>query len=309
MLDVYESKLDLNLLRVLLAVADTGGVTQAAKALYVTQPAVSAALRRLADALGYPVVVRNGRGIELTAKGARLAASTRDHIGALLDSTKGDAQFSPKLCRDTIRLGLSDAGDLWLLPKLLKLFQREAPAMAIVSVPVQFRTVERALLDGVVDMAVTVADEMPKNIQRAPLFITDFVCLFDRSKHPSLRRVTERFYFEADHVIVSYNRDLRGIVEDLFGKQRKVRCSVGSFAGIANLVRGTKLLATVPRIIATHFVDRQSQLTFLDLPFSYAGAPTELFWRDALTDDPKHRYIRDAITRATKPEKYANLNV
>jgi LysR family transcriptional activator of mexEF-oprN operon len=44
---VYARDLDLNLLRVFIAVADAGSVTGAAERLYVTQPAISAALRRL----------------------------------------------------------------------------------------------------------------------------------------------------------------------------------------------------------------------------------------------------------------------
>jgi DNA-binding transcriptional LysR family regulator len=40
----YGRDLDLNLLRVIQVVADTGSVTEAAGILYLTQPAVSAAL-------------------------------------------------------------------------------------------------------------------------------------------------------------------------------------------------------------------------------------------------------------------------
>ena len=43
---IYEKNLDLNLLRVFVVVAEAGSVTEAASRLYLTQPAVSAALRR-----------------------------------------------------------------------------------------------------------------------------------------------------------------------------------------------------------------------------------------------------------------------
>jgi len=49
---VYGRDLDLNLLRVFAVVAESGSVTEAANRLYMTQPAVSAALRRLAAATG-----------------------------------------------------------------------------------------------------------------------------------------------------------------------------------------------------------------------------------------------------------------
>jgi LysR family transcriptional activator of mexEF-oprN operon len=64
--------LDLNLLRVFAVVAETGGITEAAKRLYLTQSAVSAALRRLTTAVGAPLFLRSGRGIALTSRGERL---------------------------------------------------------------------------------------------------------------------------------------------------------------------------------------------------------------------------------------------
>lgn len=49
-------------------------------------------------------------------------------------------------------------------------------------------------------------------------------------RHARLCRLSEAEYFAREHVIVSYNGDLRGIVEDPFEKTRKIRCSVSSFA-------------------------------------------------------------------------------
>lgn len=58
-------------IEVFLAVARLGGISAAAQALYITQPAVSRHLKSLEDALGFSLVVR-GRGqrrVELTDQG------------------------------------------------------------------------------------------------------------------------------------------------------------------------------------------------------------------------------------------------
>jgi hypothetical protein len=73
--------LDLNLLRVFAVVAETGGITEAAKRLYLTQSAVSAALRRLTTTLGAPLFLRSGRGIALTSRGQRLRVGLEAHLG------------------------------------------------------------------------------------------------------------------------------------------------------------------------------------------------------------------------------------
>ena len=84
---VHARDLDLNLLPVLVAVADTGSVTAAAARLYLTQSAISAALGRLKSAIGEAVVIRHGRGVVLTERGARLVAEARPHLDAIVQAT------------------------------------------------------------------------------------------------------------------------------------------------------------------------------------------------------------------------------
>src|SRR5215813_305553 len=88
--------LDLNLLRVFAVVAETGSVTEAASRLYLTQPAVSAALRRLTVAIGVPLFVRSGRGIVLTSRGERLRTRLTPHLTALVEAALAPPIFDPK---------------------------------------------------------------------------------------------------------------------------------------------------------------------------------------------------------------------
>src|SRR6188472_3805168 len=96
MLKNYGRDLDLNLLRVFAVVADVESVTEAARRLYLTQPAVSAALRRLTTAVGAPLFVRSGRGLVLTARGERLLRSARPHLEALVQAALAPAAFDPR---------------------------------------------------------------------------------------------------------------------------------------------------------------------------------------------------------------------
>ncbi len=69
-------------LRTFLAVADEGSV-QAAAALFVTHPAVSAVLASLRRELDVDLVKRQGRELRLTPAGTVLARSARDVLGLL----------------------------------------------------------------------------------------------------------------------------------------------------------------------------------------------------------------------------------
>jgi LysR family transcriptional activator of mexEF-oprN operon len=300
--DNYGRDLDLNLLRVFAVVADTGSVTKAAARLYLTQPAVSAALRRLATAVGQPVLVRQGRGIALSTHGERLLAAIRPHLQALVDAALVAPDFDPATSERTLRLGLSDSAMSWLLPPLLRVLEREAPRMRVIAVPIQFRTVEEALVSRVVDAAVSVADELAPNIRRAPLYTGGFVCLYD-PRRAKLARLTEREYFAREHVIVSYNHDLRGLVEDVFHKQRRIRCSLASFSHVGDVVDGTSLLATVPAVVADQIRATRPHLRAVKLPFHIAQTPVELLWPAAVDDDPACRFVRDHMVAIARKDR------
>jgi LysR family transcriptional activator of mexEF-oprN operon len=297
---IYEKDLDLNLIRVFIVVAEAGSVTEAASRLYLTQPAVSAALRRLTSAVGAPLFVRAGRGLALTTRGQRLFASARPHLQALVEAAVSPATFDPKTSERTVRIGLSDSNEAWLLPPLLRLLAQEAPRMRLIVVPVQFRTIAEALSSSAVDLAVTVADELPADTRRLTLFTGGFVCLFDPRHARGGTRLTLERYLAHEHVIVSYNGDLRGIVEDVLGVQRRVRVSVPTFQSIGALVEGSALLATVPQMVAREILSLRPGLRTATLPLALGSAPMELLWRSTVEDDEAIRFMRDLVVRVTK---------
>jgi LysR family transcriptional activator of mexEF-oprN operon len=302
MTENYGRDLDLNLLRVFVVVADSGSVTKAAGRLYLTQPAVSAALRRLTTSVGAPLFVKHGRGLALSSQGERLLVTARPHLQALVDATLSTPPFDPQSSDRILRIGLSDAGHMWLLPALLRVFATAAPAMRIIAVPIQFRTVEDALISRSVDVAITVADQLPSSIRRTPLFHGGFVCLFDpRHTRGIGKSITERDYFARDHVIVSYNADLRGLIEDVVRKQRRVRCSLASFAHVGDIVDGSALLATVPSSVAAHVCATRPHLRTAKLPWKTRGeSAVEMLWPSATHDDPACRFARDHIVAIAK---------
>ncbi len=297
MSEVHARDLDFNLLPVLFAVADTGSVTAAAARLYLTQSAVSAALGRLKAAIGDPIVARHGRGVVLTERGARLVAQARPHLDAIVQAALLPARFDPRTADRTLRLGLADIFDEWLLPPLLRFLEEEAPHVRLVCSAVQFRTVGEALATRRVDLAITVADDLPASVARRPLVRSHFVCLFDPRFVRLGSRPTERAYLAQDHVIVSYNGDLRGVVEESFGRQRRVRCAVESFASIGAIVDGGRLVATIPVVIAPQILELRPHLRTAPLPFAHEEGSIELLWPTALDFDPACRFVRDAIVR------------
>lgn len=297
---LYERDLDLNLLRVFAVVAEEGSVTRAAGRLYLTQPAVSAALRRLATFVGAELFARQGRGLALTARGEALLSAARRHLGPLVDAVRAPAGFDPKTSTATVRVGVPESFE-GLLPPLLALLRAEAPHMQTVVALVQFRSVEEALLSRRVDVALCVADELPRSIVRRPLLTGGFVCLYDPRFAKIGRRFTEADYFAHEHVIVSYAGDLRGIVEDLLGKSRTVRVSVPSFSFVGDVVEGSALIATVPRSHARHLLRTRPNLRTAPLPIELEASTLEMLWPRVTDDDPALAFVRGLVERVVAP--------
>lgn len=69
--------MDIRSIRYFLAVADAGSITQAARALHLSQPPLSAAMARLEAELGVVLLDRQPRGVGLTEAGKYLQAAGR----------------------------------------------------------------------------------------------------------------------------------------------------------------------------------------------------------------------------------------
>jgi LysR family transcriptional activator of mexEF-oprN operon len=123
------------------------------------------------------------------------------------------------------------------------------------------------------------------------------VCLYDPRHARVGKRLDRRTYFAHRHVIVSYNGDLRGVVEDALGVTRDVAISVPSFHGIGALVQGSALLATVPLRVAADILRRRPKLRTAPLPFPFQGSTLDLVWRTALEDDDALRFVMAHVAR------------
>ncbi len=72
-------------LRSFVAVAQTGNLTQAAKRLYTTPPAISAHIKSLEAELATPLFIRSSKGMALTEKGQLLLTKAQVTLDSAVD--------------------------------------------------------------------------------------------------------------------------------------------------------------------------------------------------------------------------------
>jgi DNA-binding transcriptional LysR family regulator len=117
-------------LRIFLAVAEHLHFTRAAEELYITQPAVSAAIQSLETDYRIKLFHRIGRHIEITDAGKLLQAEAQKILEQIALTERGLRELN-NLERGELQLGSSlTIGNYWLPEKISK-FQRCYPGISI----------------------------------------------------------------------------------------------------------------------------------------------------------------------------------
>ena len=116
--------MNLHSLRLFLAAARTGSVTRAAEALCISQPAVSASIKRLEQELGVALLAPNGRGILLTEVGHSLAAQA-DRLFRLEAEIERSVAAYKDGALGRLRIAATYLPANYLLPRMLARYKRE----------------------------------------------------------------------------------------------------------------------------------------------------------------------------------------
>jgi DNA-binding transcriptional LysR family regulator len=109
------------LLTTFLAVLEAGRVSAAARVLHLSQPAVSAQVRRLEEAVGATLFVRSAHGVTPTESGLKLATSARVVRHTLEDAVS--ALSNAREERGELVIGASTTIAAHILPSLLARFR------------------------------------------------------------------------------------------------------------------------------------------------------------------------------------------
>jgi DNA-binding transcriptional LysR family regulator len=181
-------KIDLHLIRVLHTVLTERSVSRAAIRLGMYQPAVSAALKRLRDLSGDPLLVRSGSGMVPTDAALRMIEPSASILRAaemLFSDARG---FDPKTATSTFRIAASDYLDPLFLPQLVAHLKSQAPMCHIELHALSSDSDYHAHLAlGHVDLVIGNWGKPPEDLHMARLFDDEVVSLISR-EHPAARR-------------------------------------------------------------------------------------------------------------------------
>jgi DNA-binding transcriptional LysR family regulator len=146
-----------DLLRTLVAVVDLRSFTKAAHSLGVTQPAVSAQIKRLQCLLGYELLDKSAPGVSLTAQGHEVVTAAR----RMLSINDEIARVNSGLKSETLRVGIPGDFAGARIPPVLAGFRKRWPHVRFNVMAASFENMVRELKLGNLDLAVAVMKSKP----------------------------------------------------------------------------------------------------------------------------------------------------
>lgn len=291
----FFARLDLNLLRVLVAIARFRSVTEAGRHLSLSQPATSNALARLREAFGDPLFVRAPGSLAPTPLAARIAPLVERHLQELEGALSAQQAFDPSSSSIEWRLSLSDLGEIVFLSAIVEAVRREAPRTRLTNASVPAERVAVALAHREIDLAVGIMDPKQRGLHSQVLFRERYVAL-SRRDHPREWR-TRRGFGDAPLVVASPTATHHaGIAERL--ERHRLRDGIvvraRHFSTLPELVERAGLVAIVPEMFAEIACERHS-LAMWPVPLATPAYDIRLVWHGSTDGDGAQRWLREKV--------------
>lgn len=163
------SDLNLRQIRYVVAMADTGSISAAARSLDVTQPTLSSSLRELEQSLGVSLFVRSrGRPLTMTAEGRALLPEIRRlaaHAGDVAQRARGLAAAGT----GTVRIGSLVTVAPVVVPPLIREFRAQRPDAAVAVSTADQRELLAGLATGDLHMALTYDLDIDEGVHFVPI--------------------------------------------------------------------------------------------------------------------------------------------
>lgn len=286
-------KVDLNLFLVFDTIYTERNLTQAARSLSITQPAVSNALSRLRRIFNDELFIRTSRGMLPTPVADSIAHNVSGALATLNNSIMEREAFDPLVAERTYQFSMTDLAEAVVLPRLFPFFEREAPGVGLQSYYIKRNELVRQLSRGELDFAIDVPVVEDSQLYHQSLISDHYVCAV-RPEHPVARgNLDLETYLGLKHIHVSSRRKGLGQVDLALLRhkaERRIHLRVQHYRVAAAVVSDTDLVMTVPRFLANQY-----QLRILALPFDVPPLDLHLYWHRQSDSDHSHRWLRESL--------------
>ncbi|MFV0486421.1 MAG: LysR family transcriptional regulator [Vibrio fluvialis] len=271
--------MDFNLIQTFIVAAEYQSYTKTAEQLGLTQPAVSAAIKRLEGVIGKPLFVKKGRGVTLTSTAHQLLPQFKqavDIIGHALTEKKHFDVY----CSEIL---------LHIMPSIENtVIYETSPDKCFL-----FELLRQQKVDLVIDTIIT---------KDAAFVIEDVyeeeAVIICREQHPRIQgKLNKEQFYNETHCLFSGKWNNMSGFEQLAREniqERKVERITSSLAGMALYITHRDCLGIVPKSFATRW-SHVLQLQMLPCPISLQAIPYHFAYHKRDINNPAHIELRKKI--------------
>ena len=293
-------ELDLNLLVVFATLMETRSVTRTGERLSLTQPAASAALRRLRTYFGDPMLVQVGKRMHPTPFAEALYPQIQRALTQVTHAIATPAGFDPATSSRRFRINASDYVMVAVLVELAARLRARAPGLQL-EVQLPSETNAEDLENGRIDLLIA-----PEQLL-APWHPSDFLYEEEQAVvgwrgNPAMDGgLTDDLFFAAGHVGVALGAQRAATFADTqlarMGRQRRIEIEVASFASVPWFVQRTDRLAVLHKRLVRAMMP-QFDLAFVPMPFPFPRLREMVQFHESRRDDGGLIWLREELRMA-----------
>jgi LysR family nod box-dependent transcriptional activator len=295
--------LDLNLLVALDALLTERNVTRAAERIHISQPGMSAALRKLRDHFADRLLEQIGRNFELTARGRALVDPVKTILSQINDLDEQSANFDATTARRIFHVSATTYCCDILATLLISRLRKVAPLVSVQFKELSANTADH-ILDGSIDFAITISARLLEKMQQYEQFMRSETLFTDAlvvamSKDNAFTAKTIGFdeLCEMGYVETRFGGVITGVTEQLWRQQPKQphTCAwLPNFQLALNMVGRTDMATILPSLLVTMQGDIHN-VRALPVPFELPVLEERIYWHRRNDTDPGHVWMERTL--------------
>lgn len=171
--------MNLNNLKIFINVVDSGSITRTAEALFISQPAVSKAIKTIEEDLGVNLFFRDKKtGIKLTDTGERILIYARKMM-LMEEKIYQTAYLSKNMLEGTLKIASLPSGIDYILVKALACFTKKYPRVNVEILEGSTVEVNRMVLEHKAEFGISIA---PVDGFQKEILLKDYIVAISRNK-------------------------------------------------------------------------------------------------------------------------------
>tara|TARA_B100000768_G_scaffold98408_1_gene91767 strand:+ start:7390 stop:8310 length:921 start_codon:yes stop_codon:yes gene_type:complete len=233
---------------ILRAIVNSGSFKNAARNLFLTQPAISLQIQNLEKQLKTTLFDRTKKQIELTETG-NLLVRYSNRILALCEESSRALDDLSELQSGKLILGASQTTGTYLMPKIIGLFRQKYPNINVQLNVDSTRKIAWSIMNRQIDLGI-VGGEIPKELRKIldiTPYVEDELALIVPRSHPFVKSgsIKKEDLYNLKFITLDSYSTIRTVVDDTLSKngidvtRLKIEMELNSIEAIKNAVQSS----------------------------------------------------------------------